>query len=104
MTEKIEQLHLEDLNVGQRFKSANCVSELARMKEFAAEFDPQPFVTDGGNYILDRAFGPIESAEALQSELDSVVGLVEHGLFIGLTSPVLVGTSRGVKRLERKPS
>ena len=43
MTEKIEQLHLEDLNVGQRFKSANCVSELARMKEFAAEFDPQPF-------------------------------------------------------------
>ena len=43
MTEKIEQLHLEDLNVGQRFKSANCVIELARMKEFAAEFDPQPF-------------------------------------------------------------
>lgn len=66
--------------------------------------DGQPFITDGGNYILDCAFGPIGSAEALQRELDSVVGVVEHGLFIGLTSLVLVGTSQGVKRLERKPS
>ena len=71
---------------------------------FRLSCDEQPFVTDGGNYILDCAFGPIESAEALQRELDSVVGVVEPGLFIGLTSPVLVGTSRGVKRLERKPS
>lgn len=66
--------------------------------------DGQPFVTDGGNYILDCGFGPIESAEALQRELDSVVGVVEHGLFIGMTSLVLVGTSQGVKRLERKSS
>jgi ribose 5-phosphate isomerase A len=64
--------------------------------------DGQPFVTDGGNYILDCAFGGIKSADALQRELDSVVGVVEHGLFIGLTSLVLVGSSQGVKRLERK--
>jgi ribose 5-phosphate isomerase A len=62
--------------------------------------DGRPYVTDGGNYILDCAFGPIESALALQRELDSVVGVIEHGLFIGLTSLVLVGTARGVKRLE----
>ena len=43
MTEKIEQLYLEDRSVGQRFTSASYVIELARMKEFAAEFDPQPF-------------------------------------------------------------
>ncbi|HEX4166269.1 MAG TPA: hypothetical protein VHZ55_12445 [Bryobacteraceae bacterium] len=43
MTEKIEQLYLEDLNVGLRFTSASYVIELARMKEFAVEFDPQPF-------------------------------------------------------------
>ena len=43
MTGKIAQLYLEDLYVGQRFTSASCVMELARMKEFAAEFDPQPF-------------------------------------------------------------
>ena len=60
----------------------------------------EPFVTDGGNYILDCAFGPLESAAALQIELDGVVGVVEHGLFIGMASEVLIGTREGVKRLE----
>lgn len=64
--------------------------------------DGEPFVTDGGNYILDCAFGRIESANILQRELDSVVGVVEHGLFIGLASLVLVGSSEGIKRLERR--
>ena len=42
MTET-EQLYLDDLRVGQRFTSGNYVMEAARIKEFAAEFDPQPF-------------------------------------------------------------
>jgi ribose 5-phosphate isomerase A len=62
--------------------------------------DGTPFITDGGNYILDCAFGRIESANALQRELDSVVGVIEHGLFIGLASLVFIGTSEGVKRLD----
>ena len=64
--------------------------------------DGRPFVTDGGNYILDCAFDRIESAESLQRELDSVVGVVEHGLFIAMASLVLVGTSDGVKRLDQQ--
>jgi ribose 5-phosphate isomerase A len=60
-----------------------------------------PFVTDGGNYILDCAFGPIKSAAGLQRELDGVVGVVEHGLFIGMASEALVATAAGVNRLER---
>jgi ribose 5-phosphate isomerase A len=63
--------------------------------------DGAPFVTDGGNYILDCAFGRIESPAALQQQLDSVVGVVEHGLFIGLASVVLIGAPEGVKRLDR---
>ena len=59
-----------------------------------------PFVTDGGNYILDCEFGEIESPTVLQRELDSVVGVVEHGLFIGLASRVLVGTPEGVTVIE----
>jgi len=64
--------------------------------------DGKPFVTDGGNYILDCAFGRIESAKALERELDSVVGVIEHGLFIGIASQALVGTSKGVERLDRE--
>ena len=40
------QLHLEDLHVGQRFTSGTYLMEAARIKEFAAEFDPQPFHLD----------------------------------------------------------
>jgi acyl dehydratase len=36
-------LYLDDLQVGQRFTSRTYVIEEAQIKEFAAEFDPQPF-------------------------------------------------------------
>ena len=57
----------------------------------------EPFKSDGGHYILDCAFGPIASAEWLADELDHIVGVVEHGLFIGLTSEVRVGGAGGVR-------
>ena len=41
-----EQLYLDDLHVGQRFTSGVYLIEEARIKEFAAEFDPQPFHLD----------------------------------------------------------
>jgi len=40
------QLYLDDLHVGQRFTSGDYLIEGARIKEFAAEFDPQPFHLD----------------------------------------------------------
>jgi ribose 5-phosphate isomerase A len=56
-----------------------------------------PFKSDGGHYILDCAFGPIGSAKSLARELDHVVGVVEHGLFIGMTSEIHVGGPGGVR-------
>jgi ribose 5-phosphate isomerase A len=64
--------------------------------------DNQPFVTDGGNYILDCAFGAISSPAALDRELNDVVGVVEHGLFIGVASQALVGAQEGIRVLDRK--
>jgi acyl dehydratase len=40
------RLYLEDLYAGQRFTSESYVMEAAKIKEFAAEFDPQPFHLD----------------------------------------------------------
>jgi ribose 5-phosphate isomerase A len=57
------------------------------------------FVTDGGNFIVDCAFGAIESAADLQARLDATVGVVEHGLFTGLASQVVVGEPSGVRFL-----
>ena len=43
---EMQQLYLDDLHVGQRFTSGSHLMEAARIKEFAAEFDPQPFHLD----------------------------------------------------------
>ena len=63
--------------------------------------DGQIFVTDGGHYILDCRFGMIKSAPDLQASLDRTVGVVEHGLFIGIASQVFVGGSAGVQVMNR---
>jgi ribose 5-phosphate isomerase A len=62
--------------------------------------DGKPFISDGGHYILDCEFQPGIDAQRLAQELDHVVGLVEHGLFIGLTSEVHVASSTGVRVLK----
>jgi ribose 5-phosphate isomerase A len=60
-----------------------------------------PFMTDGGHHILDCVGGEIEDPEDLQRQLDGTVGVVEHGLFLGLASRVIVGGSHGVRVLQR---
>jgi len=59
----------------------------------------EPFISDGGHYILDCAFEPTVSAASLARDLDHIVGLVEHGLFIGFTPEVHVASAGGVRVL-----
>ena len=61
----------------------------------------EPFLTDNGNYILDCAFGTIENPGDLERQLDDTIGVVEHGLFIGMASKLIVGGSAAVRILER---
>ena len=46
LPEKNSGLYLDDVEVGQIFTSGIYVMDLMRIKEFAAEFDPQPFHID----------------------------------------------------------
>ena len=57
------------------------------------------FVTDGGHYIIDCAFGSIRAPAQLESDLNSIVGIVENGLFIGLASQVIVAGTEHVSIL-----
>jgi ribose 5-phosphate isomerase A len=62
----------------------------------------EPFVTDGGNRILDCRFAqPIADPAQLEDRIRRVVGVVESGLFIGRADPVFVADERGVHRLRR---
>ncbi len=63
-----------------------------------------PFVTDGGNRILDCRFGAIDDPAALEARIARTVGTIESGLFVGRADLVLVGGAGGVRRLERPPA
>jgi len=62
--------------------------------------DGQPFVTDGGNYIFDCAFGRIEDANALDEALRLIPGVIEHGLFLDLADAAIIAGPDGVEVLE----
>ncbi len=59
----------------------------------------KPFITDEGNYIVDTNFGVIENPGNLADKLNKRAGIVEHGLFIGLTSNVVVAFKEGIEVL-----
>jgi ribose 5-phosphate isomerase A len=56
-------------------------------------------VTDSGNLIYDASCGAILDPASVEAALKSITGVVEHGLFLGLTKEALIGTSLGVERL-----
>ena len=62
--------------------------------------DGKAYVTDGGHYILDCAFGPMRHPRKIARALDEVVGVVEHGLFLGFARQVFVGGPAGVQILK----
>ncbi len=55
-----------------------------------------PYLTDEGNYILDCACGVIDEPEELAAEIRGIVGVVEHGLFLGMATLALVAGEDGV--------
>jgi ribose 5-phosphate isomerase A len=63
--------------------------------------DGAPFRTNQGNLVLDCAFGPIEAPEALAARLDARAGVVEHGLFLGLATDLVIAGPQGVEHRVR---
>ncbi|HTX02923.1 MAG TPA: ribose-5-phosphate isomerase RpiA [Candidatus Acidoferrales bacterium] len=64
--------------------------------------DGKPFITDNGNNILDCGFGTIDDPADLDKRLRAINGVVASGIFVGLTSHVLVGGAGGVREIERR--
>ncbi|MHA2423147.1 MAG: ribose 5-phosphate isomerase A [Candidatus Thorarchaeota archaeon] len=61
-----------------------------------------PVVTDNGNFILDLKFSePIQDPAKVAVDLKMIPGVVETGLFIGMTDEVHIGTEEGTRILKR---
>lgn len=60
----------------------------------------QPYVTDNGNLIVDLTFPDgITDPVALGATIKATAGVLEHGIFAGMTSGAIVGTPDGVRIL-----
>ncbi len=57
----------------------------------------EPYVTDEGNWILDCTFTGIADPERLAAQLSRRAGVIEHGLFLGLATDLVVAGSQGVE-------
>ncbi|TET52323.1 MAG: ribose-5-phosphate isomerase RpiA [Anaerolineales bacterium] len=79
-----------------------CLKSLGAGAEVRRNKNGSPFVTDAGNLIVDCRFGPIDDPQGLSARLDARAGIMGHGLFLGLATDVLVGTTEGVRHLTRE--
>jgi ribose 5-phosphate isomerase A len=61
--------------------------------------DGSAYLTDENNYILDCACGTIPDPAKTAEEIRNIVGVVEHGLFLGMASVALVAGEGGVTEL-----
>ncbi|HXR26336.1 MAG TPA: ribose-5-phosphate isomerase RpiA [Candidatus Baltobacteraceae bacterium] len=57
----------------------------------------RPVVTDQGDYLLDCAIAPLDDPAELARALEGRAGIVEHGLFIGLATDLIVAGPSGVE-------
>jgi ribose 5-phosphate isomerase A len=92
----VEVIKFAQTLVAKRIQALGAAVELRR------ESGGKPFLTDENNHILDCRFGQIQDVDGLARELSDMPGIVEHGLFIGMASVVLVATGSEIVELRRR--
>jgi ribose 5-phosphate isomerase A len=55
------------------------------------------FLTDNGNLVLDCHFNGIDDPAALERAIKALPGVIESGLFVGLTGALVVAGPEGVR-------
>jgi ribose 5-phosphate isomerase A len=79
--------------VDAALRAAGCSGPVAPRKTK----DGKIFVTDGGHWILDAHLQRIPDPPALAAQLCAAPGVMEHGLFIGLTQTAILAGADGVR-------
>jgi ribose 5-phosphate isomerase A len=82
--------------------TARRLAELGGKPTLRLGDDQKPYITDGGHYILNCAFGPMKDPKETAHHLDHVVGLIEHGLFLKFATEAFIAGPNGVKVLKKE--
>jgi len=81
----IEVIPMAEPLVSERLRALGYPSSIRQAKDGSGNY-----ITDEGNLILDCDPTQIDDPAALAAQLDTMVGVVEHGLFLGMANLVLV--------------
>ena len=83
-------------NVAENIKKLDATVDL-RLNE-----NGRPFRTSQRNFVLDCRFGAITDPSLLGANLRQIIGVVEHGLFVGMTNTAIIGKIGSVEILSGK--
>ena len=102
-SKQVEKLGRFPLPVEVIHMAAPSVSDLLHALGFTpsirADGGGKPYITDEGNLILDCSGLVIENPDAMAVKIDSIVGVVEHGLFLHMADlAVIAGEKRVIER------
>ncbi|WP_316244918.1 ribose 5-phosphate isomerase A [Oceanobacillus jeddahense] len=59
------------------------------------------FISDNGNYIIDCQFEIIDDPEKLHSEIKSLLGVVETGIFVNMVDEVIISKNGQLRSLKK---
>ena len=62
--------------------------------------DGKTFVTDNGNYIADLHLGAGFDIADVKAKIGTIIGVLEHGLFLNMCVRMIVGHEDGVEIIE----
>ena len=87
--------------IARRLTDAFAALGYANVPMTLRQKDGAPFKTDSGNLIYDCAFGAIQNAPKLAAAISATTGVVEHGLFIGIATTLLVAADGEIEVITR---
>jgi ribose 5-phosphate isomerase A len=76
------------------------IQQLGARTTIRSVADGSPYLTDGGNMIVDCRFPPDDDPSTLDRRLQCLAGVLETGIFLDLCDTLIVGTAGGVEQLE----
>lgn len=78
---------------------SHSLRELGFAPSVRTQSSGKPYITDQANFILDCSGLLIENPDVMASKLDSIVGVVEHGLFLHMADlAVIAGEKHVIER------
>jgi len=90
-----QPIPLEILPFAYKYVRSEVAKIGGRAKLRESEGKMGPVISDNGNFLVDADFGPVQSPSKLERRLKFVAGVLETGLFVGMTDRAYIGQRNG---------